>query len=550
MRFSKGLMAAALIGAASLGLAQGIAITVDGQPLRFSGMGPRSVNGRVLVPLRGIFEALGAVVTWDSRTQTVGAVKGDTDLRLRIGDRIATVNGREVLLDVSPQVMSGSTMVPLRFIGEALGAEVGWDATTSTVRIVSAAGMNRTGNVTSGTMGAAPTITSFRLNADSGWIRSGREVEFVLEGTPGARASFEIPGVTRGRIQMNETSPGRYVGVWRPVGNESISGASALGYISLNGQERIIQAGSSLSVDVTPPKIRNVIPDKSRVANPRPTIAVILDDQGGSGMDTDSVVLRVNGVDRAREAQINENLVSYTPRADLPAGENQIEFIARDKAGNEVRGIWTFIVTQASDIVKSLTHTGTRNLEPGDTLTVTLQGEPGGRATFSIGRTVIDRPMRETSPGVYVGEYVVRKGDVFNKDVVTASLTTSLGSSFNIEAAERVGFVAGSLGVPTITSPAEGDRVSSPLIVRGRADKGSRVRVRIEYSALALGILRLTGAVYDRVVETDANGNWSTGEIRLEGAAGTRGADYTVSVTSVAADGKESEAATMRLKKQ
>src|SRR5688572_27475993 len=110
--FKKTLLSLGLVVMSSSLWAQGIAVTIDNQPVRFSGMGPRSVNGRVMVPLRGIFEALGAYVSWQSATQTVGATKGDVELSLRIGERIASVNGRDVLLDVPAQIINGSTMVP------------------------------------------------------------------------------------------------------------------------------------------------------------------------------------------------------------------------------------------------------------------------------------------------------------------------------------------------------------------------------------------------------------------------------------------------------
>jgi hypothetical protein len=78
---------------------------------------------------------MGATVDWDNATRTVTASRGNMDLILPLGSRIATVNGREVTLDVPARTMGGSTMVPLRFIGEALGARVSWENPTQTVYI-------------------------------------------------------------------------------------------------------------------------------------------------------------------------------------------------------------------------------------------------------------------------------------------------------------------------------------------------------------------------------------------------------------------------------
>jgi len=118
-------LAAALMIAGAAG-AQGINVTVDGQPVAFSGVGPRSVNGRVLVPLRGVFEQMGAYVQWNPANRDVTATRGDSDVRLHIGDRTANVDGREVTLDVPAMIINGATMVPIRFLSESLGAEVRW----------------------------------------------------------------------------------------------------------------------------------------------------------------------------------------------------------------------------------------------------------------------------------------------------------------------------------------------------------------------------------------------------------------------------------------
>jgi len=95
-----------------------------------------------MVPMRAIFEELGAYVHWTDSTQTVDATKGDTSVRLRIGDTVANVNGREVNLDQPPRIIGGSTMVPLRFVSESLGADVDWRASDETVLITTGAVVN------------------------------------------------------------------------------------------------------------------------------------------------------------------------------------------------------------------------------------------------------------------------------------------------------------------------------------------------------------------------------------------------------------------------
>lgn len=114
----------------------GPAVTLDNKPLTFD-VSPVVENGRTLVPLRVIFESLGAKVNWDGEANTVTAVKGNVTLKLKIGDNLAYKNGSQVRLDVPPKIIKNRTLVPLRFVSEALGAYVHWDSGTQTVTISS-----------------------------------------------------------------------------------------------------------------------------------------------------------------------------------------------------------------------------------------------------------------------------------------------------------------------------------------------------------------------------------------------------------------------------
>jgi branched-chain amino acid transport system substrate-binding protein len=113
-----------------------ITVTVDDIPVAFD-VPPRVESGRTLVPLRAIFEALQAEVKWDPVTLTVTSTKGSTTVSLTINSADAYVNGSLVKLDVPAKIIDGRTFVPLRFVGEALGAEVVWDGTTRSITITS-----------------------------------------------------------------------------------------------------------------------------------------------------------------------------------------------------------------------------------------------------------------------------------------------------------------------------------------------------------------------------------------------------------------------------
>ncbi|MBI4278626.1 MAG: copper amine oxidase N-terminal domain-containing protein [Armatimonadetes bacterium] len=127
------MLAAALMAPAVLAQ-PAVRVLVDGQQVLFD-QPPATVAGRVLVPLRGVFERMGATVAWDDRTQSVLAVRGTTTVQLQIGSRIARVNNRPIELDVPAMLVGGRTLVPLRFISESLGANVEWNADTRVVAI-------------------------------------------------------------------------------------------------------------------------------------------------------------------------------------------------------------------------------------------------------------------------------------------------------------------------------------------------------------------------------------------------------------------------------
>lgn len=96
---------------------------------------PILIGNRTMVPLRGIFESLGATVKYDGETQIITATKGELKVILKINSKTVSINGKTKTLDVPAIIQNNRTLVPLRFIGETLGADVSWDANQNTVFI-------------------------------------------------------------------------------------------------------------------------------------------------------------------------------------------------------------------------------------------------------------------------------------------------------------------------------------------------------------------------------------------------------------------------------
>ena len=121
---------------------EGIKVTIDGKAQSYDVM-PIIENGRTLVPMRAIFESLGADISWDDATKTVTGKKADISVSLQIGNTSAKVGDKEVTLDVPAKILEGRTLVPVRFISEALGCKVDWEDATKTVIINTSSDMTK-----------------------------------------------------------------------------------------------------------------------------------------------------------------------------------------------------------------------------------------------------------------------------------------------------------------------------------------------------------------------------------------------------------------------
>lgn len=110
-----------------------ISVNLDGENVEFAAQSPVIVEGRTLIPLRGVFEKLGYEIGWDGDTKTATFVKDLTIVKVTANAPQLTVGGSAYPLDVPGQIINGSMMLPLRAVGEATGLEVEWDSETKTV---------------------------------------------------------------------------------------------------------------------------------------------------------------------------------------------------------------------------------------------------------------------------------------------------------------------------------------------------------------------------------------------------------------------------------
>jgi len=181
-------------------------VTINGQPLATS-VPPLVENGRTLVPMRDIFEALGATVVWKPQERSIVAQKASQRIWLQIGSKTALVDNRNVWLDEAPKIYNGSTLVPLRFVSEALGAQVGWNnnqriASITTNDAIDMGG-SQVGDIISVPAGAVVPVTlNSRLSSetakvgDAFWVTVKSENVGDSEFPPGTEIKGVVTDVT------------------------------------------------------------------------------------------------------------------------------------------------------------------------------------------------------------------------------------------------------------------------------------------------------------------------------------------------------------------
>ncbi len=215
---------------------------------------PAVMSGsRTLVPLRGVFEALDTTVDWKQSTRTVTASKNGTTVVLPLGSKTAKINGKTTTLDVPAKVIKGRTMVPLRFVTEAMGSQVDWNQATQTVTIAT----------------STPTPTPTPTPAPSGAVMPVAFVNASVIGQQGNGGDIQVifpsssskTGLSQYRIFVAKTSDANPFTLSRaltiPAANYQMvpAGTTSAYTISLTPQSRdidgaFIQKGTSYRVYV------------------------------------------------------------------------------------------------------------------------------------------------------------------------------------------------------------------------------------------------------------------------------------------------------------
>ena len=111
-----------------------IKVYLNGEKIEFD-VTPQIINGRTMVPIRAIFEAMGATVSWDNDTETAICSKGETVIKMTVNSTNMYINDKVFQMDVSPVIINGRTLAPARYVAEGFSAEVTWSSKNKIVSL-------------------------------------------------------------------------------------------------------------------------------------------------------------------------------------------------------------------------------------------------------------------------------------------------------------------------------------------------------------------------------------------------------------------------------
>lgn len=398
-RYHKLALAAATISCslAASAAPETVITTLDGRVLQFD-QPAMMQDGRVMVPLRGIFESLGADVLFNSATQTIKATKGSKLVELSLGSRQAVVDGRMITLDVPAGTVGGRTLVPLRFVSEALGADVRWMPSTHTVALTTSLVPISNSN----TQSPAPVVSSSPLRISSvnhngrRGLQPGDRVVVTVVGDAGAQATFDLVGVANS-LPMQETSSGRYEGEWTVRSGLASNQVPVLAHLSKGGQSVAQESRRALALgsgNASTASASEMTPGPGTTVNQaRPTVHVNLQ----SNLQLGTARVFIDGIEVSQQASVVGSAVNYVPTSDLTQGSHRVSVQALDQSGRLLNKDWDFVVnsnvSNSGSSVLTLSNLSNGSNVPG---VFNVQGQTKPFATVSV----FAEAQRSLIPGV------------------------------------------------------------------------------------------------------------------------------------------------------
>lgn len=413
--------------------AQPVAVAVDGRIVALD-RPPALIAGRLLVPLRGVFEHVGAQVEWYPDSGRVVARHGVTVVVLQLGQRRALVDGRAVLLDVPTVVLGGRTLVPLRFVGEALGASVDWDP------------VGRIVYVTSSRRAALPPLPTppapRPVPSPTAPPEPVRPLPVI---PPPVVPPTPAPTVVEGtvaQVDLQAAPPRLIISADGLLWRFGVTAATAVFLIEVSTGR-----GGAVSLDqIRRGDLVRVTADPTGLA-----LSVRASYRGLSGR-VESLGYRVLVLSDGQILRVSDEAALFLDgreiTRDLLRQGMEVDLRINPQTGEvwEVRARTPIPTPRLPPVypvppprlpptfpslprIDAVSVSDRGPLGIGATLVVTMRGTPGGTAWFDLGRLERGVLMTEGPSGTYTGRYTVRAGEAALQAAVTAFLRIAGGET-------------------------------------------------------------------------------------------------------------------------
>jgi hypothetical protein len=357
LRIVSALVIIAFAFTGSPAVAAGVTVAVNGQPL-YLNPGPIEQAGRVFVPLRGIFERLGASVVYQNGE--INSTKGSTTVSLTIGSQRATVNGQPQTLDVAPFIVGATTYVPLRFVAQSLGAQVDYNGNTRLVAITASGGGGYPPPPPRPYPPPMPPPANFQVGSRQP-SPGGRYADRFVP--IGAQFSHAVdPNSVRVWLDGNDITSRSNVTrngfSYRPPAPYGFGSHEVrVSGIDRNGR-RFNDTWSFTTTGSAPPPPVNRVVVSGRQPAPSATIDnrfAVISANFAPQADPGSVRVRLDGNNITSRAGVSGSAFSYKPPAPLDFGSHTVQVDGRGRSGLTFDSSWSFTVRRSGPPQISLT---------------------------------------------------------------------------------------------------------------------------------------------------------------------------------------------------
>jgi hypothetical protein len=505
--------------------ASAISVKINGEQIPFAGQGPIVRGTVILVPLRGIFEKLGAEVKYDAATKTITATKNSTTVVLHVGDVNATLNGAPQVLTSPPDLVGGVTMVPLRFVSEALGAQVKWDAPNQLVELTTdAVTADKLPTPSMKRSSVNGTVTGIFPEADAVTLRvaSGENRRIPL--APGAFVQVKTDQKVVKEGSINTLRIGDQVVVLRNPNGEAtvivLSTDERRGLIKakepLANGNILVRLTNGTSVEVLGSAPVDQAGQEVSLADIKPAEEVVIRVNAETGIgisisgilpvDEDTTTLVASR--KAEPPAVNSAPpVATTPPATAPVGETKAapsvtEAKLVTKAEPTASENKQTTQTDQKPMIQSVTHdAGGKILKGGEMVTVTVVGTPKAEVSLSIPKLFNDTRLpiaeKDDTPGTYMGSFTVP----FNITALDVPITATLKLGTDISPVVQAD--------KTISVDGEGPEVSNTLPKDGGTIADLRPHITGDYKDLGTKVDPKTARLYINDEEVTAKAEFT-----------------------------------------